>query len=839
VDDDGAAFSAQLRACRQSARLSQQELAERSGLSVRAISNLERGRTRWPYRDSLYRLADALGLHGAARAAFIGAAAGRRAVAAARSQSREFVPRYLPAAVPAFVGRRDQLAVLSRVLNEPGGTAVITAIGGTAGVGKTALAVQWAHQVAAEFPDGQLFVNLRGYGPSDAPVPLADAIRVFLDALGVPADRQPQSVEAQLGMYRSLLAGKRMLVVLDNARDVAQVRPLLPGSPTCRVVVTSRSQLTGLAAIEAAHPLLLDVLTDAEARELLAHRLSEGRIAEDPGAVRQIISSCAHLPLALCIIAARAAMRPDLPLAHIAADLAVHPGIAAFADDDDPAADIRAAFSQSYRQLDAGIARAFRLSGLHPGPDLERYAVAALTGTTAEQAGQMLDLLARGCLIQPTGSSRYGMHDLLRGYARELAAAHQGEAEQALTRLFDYYLHAAATAMDTAFPAERHRRPRIPAPATSVPVLTSEAAARAWLDAERVSLVAASAHMVENGWPGSATRLSETLFRYLDGGGHYPEAITIHAHARDAARLMGDVVAEARALNNIGAVDLRQRRYEQAARHFRQSAARYGEAGHYQDQAHTIANLGFVEFLTGRCQEASDHLQHSLTLFRDVGEPIGQAHALATLGFIDLRQGRYQQATGHLQQSHALFSEAGDRAGAALVLGNLGEVSLRQGRYGQATARFEQALALYREMDDLSNQADLLAGLGIISLRESRYDQANGYLQEALALCRATDDLSSQASALNGLGEVLLATGHPAEARARHAAALRAAASIGEKYEQARAEDGLARAYHASTDPRPAPGHWQEALALYTELGAPEAHQVRALLAAGGDGGAR
>jgi tetratricopeptide (TPR) repeat protein/transcriptional regulator with XRE-family HTH domain len=836
VDEDDAAFSARLRACRQSARLSQQELAERSGLSVRAISNLERGRTRWPYRDSVCRLADALELHGAARAAFIGAAAGRRAAAAARRQRRELIPRHLPAAVPAFVGRRDQLAALSRVLQEPGGTAVITAIGGTAGVGKTALALQWAHQVAAEFPDGQLFVDLRGYGPSDAPVTPADAVRVFLDALGVPADRQPPSVEAQLGLYRSLLAGKRVLVVLDNARDVAQVRPLLPGSPTCRVLVTSRSLLAGLAAIEGAHPLLLGVLTDAEARELLARRVSEGRIAEDAGAAAQIISSCARLPLALCIIAARAAMRPDLPLAHIAADLATRPGVAAFADADDPAADIRAAFSHSYRQLDAGTARAFRLSGLHPGPDLDRYALAALTGTTAERAGQMLDLLARGCLIQPASPSRYGMHDLLRGYARELAAAHHGEAEQALTSLFDYYLHAAATAMDAAFPAERHRRPRVPASAAAVPALSGAAAARAWLDAERVSLVAASAQMAENGWPVSAVRLSETLFRHLDSGGHYPEAMTIHAHAREAARLLGDVAAEARALNNIGAVDLRQRRYEQAARHFRQSAARYGEAGRYQDQAHTISNLGFVEFLTGRCQEASDHLQHSLALFREAGDGIGQAHALVTLGFIELRQGRYQQATGYLRQSHALFSDAGDRAGAALVLGHLGEVSLRQGRYRLATARFEQALARYREMDDLSNQADLLAGLGIINLRQGRCDRASDYLQEALALSRAAEDLSSQASALNGLGEVHLATGHPAQARARHAAALMAAVSIGEKYEQARAEDGLARAYQAGADPRPAPGHWRQALALYTELGAPEAHQVRALLAAEGDG---
>jgi hypothetical protein len=313
------------------------------------------------------------------------------------------VPRCLPAAVPAFVGRRPELDALSGVLHQPGGTAVVSAIGGIAGVGKTALAVHWAHQVAGEFPDGQLFVNLRGFDPSETPLAPGDAVRMLLDALQVPADQLPRTVEGQLGMYRTLLAGKRMLVVLDNARDAAQLRPLLPGSPTCRVVVTSRNQLTSLAAIEAARPLALDVLTDSEARQLLQHRLGAGRVTDDPAAAAQIIVSCARLPLALCTVAARAAIRPDVPLERVAADLVGNPSLDAFTDGGDPAADVRAVFSWSYQQLAPAAARAFRLGGLHPGRDLEHYSLAALTGVSAEHAGQLLDGLARVCMVQDAG----------------------------------------------------------------------------------------------------------------------------------------------------------------------------------------------------------------------------------------------------------------------------------------------------------------------------------------------------------------------------------------------------------------------------------------------------
>jgi tetratricopeptide (TPR) repeat protein len=754
----------------------------------------------------------------------------------AHAGGKRVVPRLLPAAVPGFAGRRDQLTALSQVLNHPGGTAVITAIGGTAGVGKTALALQWAHQAAQEFPDGQLYVNLRGFDPSGIATRPADAVRVLLDALEIRADRLPQTEEAQLGLYRSLLAGKRMLVLLDNARDTAQVRPLLPGAPTCRVIVTSRSQLTGLAAIEAARPLMLDVLTGAEARELLEQRLGAARLAADPGAAERIIGACARLPLALSVIAARAAMQPDLSLAEIAADLAGSPSLDAFADGDDPAADLRAAFSWSLRQLDPAAARFFRLAGLHPGPDFDRYAMAALADEPAGQAGRLLDVLTRACLIQHAGPARYGMHDLLRGYARELADATDGGPEQraALTRLFDYYLHAAGSAMDAAFPAERGRRPAVPAPPGPVPAFASAADALAWLDAERANLVPVTAHAAGHGWPAHATRLADTLFRYLDIGRHYQEATAVHGSACRAARQAGDQPAEATALNHLGAVGVRQRRYQEAADYHQQALAVSRNSADPAPQARALDGLGFVEFLQGHWQAAVGHLEQALALNRQAGDRIGEAHSLASLGFIELRQGRYRQAADYLWQSHGLFDELGDRTGVAHALGNLGEVELRQGRYAEAAAHLQQALALCREIGDRSNAADLLAALGVTGLRQGSYADAAGYLRQALALSRDTGDVATQATVLNGLGEVLLATGRPAEARGQHAAALRAATEVGEKYEQARAHDGLASASEANGDLRQARRHWREALTYYTELGAPESEQVRARLAANG-----
>src|SRR5215470_13466489 len=343
----------------------------------------------------------------------------------AAAMSGALVPRQLPAALADFTGRAAELRALTAMLDQAGagaaGTVVISAIGGTAGVGKTALALHWAHQAAGRFGDGQLYVNLRGYGPSGAPAEPAEAIRGFLDALGVPPGRIPASAEAQAGLYRSLLAGRKMLIVADNARDEAQVRPLLPASPASLVLVTSRSQLGGLGAADGARLISLDVLPHAEAVQLLTARLGAERAAAEPAAVDQIADLCACLPLALAVAAARAAARPAFPLATVAGELADATGRLDALDAGDPSSSVRAVFSWSTRQLSAQAARMFALLGLHPGPDISVPAAASLAALDKADARRLLRELTRAHLITEHAPGRYAFHDLLRAYATEQA----------------------------------------------------------------------------------------------------------------------------------------------------------------------------------------------------------------------------------------------------------------------------------------------------------------------------------------------------------------------------------------------------------------------------------
>jgi DNA-binding SARP family transcriptional activator/Tfp pilus assembly protein PilF len=747
------------------------------------------------------------------------------------------VPHQLPGAVPRFTGRLAELARLSQIADEADGqareTVVISAISGTAGVGKTALALHWAHQMAARFPDGQLYVNLRGYDPA-LPMPAADALAGFLPALGVPSQDVPAEADDRAALYRSLLAGRRMLVVLDNARSVEQVRPLLPGTPGCVAVVTSRDALAGLVARDGARRVDLDVLSPAEAVGLL-RALIGSRVDADPDAAAELASLCCRLPLALRVAAELAARRPDARLAELAGELADEQRRLDLLDAaGDPHTAMRAVFSWSCRHLDSGDARAFRLLGLHPGPDFDPYAAAALTGVTFEQAVRLLDVLARAHLIQRTGPGRYGMHDLLRIYARELATVQDSaqERREVLTNLFDHYLHTATTAMDVIFPGESDRRPRVSPPATPRPAVTDIAAARAWLDTERATLAAIAAHTATGGWPAHATRLAVTLFRYLETGGYYPEIIATQEHARHAAREVGDRAAEADALRGLVVSDLRQGRYQQAADRLQQSLAVYREIGDRTGEACALGNLGIAGFLQGRYQQATSHLDQSLAAYREIGDWTGEARQLNNLSLIELRLGHYQQASEHLDQAVAISRKTGDRADEAYALSNLGVVSLQLGHYQQASEQLRQALAACGETGNRDCEAYALGNLGIVTSRLGDYQQAREHLDQAVTICRETGDRSSEAEALNGLAEVHLAAGRPGDAQVQQAMALGLASQIDDKYQQARAHNGLARSYRATGDLVQARCHWQQALALYTGLGAPEAHHIRAQLEA-------
>jgi DNA-binding SARP family transcriptional activator/Flp pilus assembly protein TadD len=765
--------------------------------------------------------------------------AGPEPTALAGERPAATVPRELPGLVAGFVGRAGELAALTELLDRSAEQApapvVISAIGGTAGVGKTALAVQWAHRTADRFPDGQLYVNLRGYDP-DRPMPAADALAAFLQALGVPGQEIPPEEDERAARYRSLLAGRRALIVLDNAGSVEQVRPLLPGNPACAVVVTSRDSLAGLVARDGATRLELDLLPPDEAVALLRALIGR-RVEDDPGAAATLAGQCCRLPLALRVAAELAAARPDVPLAELVGELANQQQRLDLLDaGGDPRTAVRAVFSWSYRHLDADAARAFRLAALHPGADFDPYAAAALANTGLRQARAVLDVLTRAHLIQPAGLGRYGIHDLLRAYARELAAG-DGKEEQwaALTRLFDHYLHTASAAMDALYPAERHRRPRIPPSATPVPPVTGPDAARAWLDAERTALVAVTVYAAGHGWPAYATSLAATLFLYLEQGGHYPETMTIHSHARAAAQRIGDQTAEATALNHLAGVHWRQSHYQQAVSYLRQALALFRQADDRAGQGRALGNLGQIHHCLGRYREAIGLYRQALAIFDETGDLTDKANALNCLGVSEERQGRYDLAARHHRQALAIGAEIGAAQIESGALVNLGTVGLRQGRYRQAAGHLYQALAMCRQIGVRDAEAETLARIGDVCLRQDHPEEATRHMQEALALYRELGNPSGEADALNSLGEVLLAVGQLPDARFEYAAALRLAAETRDKYQQARAHHGLGEAYRASSALGEASAHWQQALALFTELGTPEAGQVRAQLTAADD----
>jgi tetratricopeptide (TPR) repeat protein len=716
---------------------------------------------------------------------------------------------------------------------------VISAIGGTAGVGKTALAVRWAHQVAQRFPDGQLYVNLRGYDP-DQPLPAADALTGFLRSLGVPGQDIPPEPEQRAARYRSLLAGKRMLVVLDNAGSADHVRPLLPGTPSCTVLVTSRDALAGLVARDGAARLDLDVLPLEDAVALL-RALIGARVDAEPAVAAKLAVQCCRLPLALRVAAEFAASRPAVPLAALVSELSDH-GIRLdlLTAGGDPSTGVRTVFSWSYRHLDPAAARTFRLLGLHPGPDFEPYAAAALTGATTSLARWALDVLAGAHLIQPAGPGRYGMHDLLRGYASELAASlDTGEERQAaLTRLFDHYLYTAGMAMDTWLPVERHWRPRIPAPPTPAVPLADPEAAKEWLDGELAALVRAAGHAAGHGWPGHATRLADTLASYLRNGGHFADAITILGHALDAARRADDRGAEALALDQIGIINGELGRFGPAGDHHRQALALFRAAGDSAGVARVLCNMGLAETRLGRYEQAALHQQEAIAILHDSGDRVGTVRTLVNLGYIRQLQGRYDEAAGYFQQSLDLSRAVSDREGEGLALAVIGVVDLRRGRYKDAVGYLEQALALFREIGHANNEAECLIRLGEVYLQLGRYQHSAENFEQALARYRGTRNPVMEADALNGLGDVFFRTGKTGNARARHAAALRLASEADAPLQRANAHSGLARACQADGDPLRARRHWQEALTSYAAIGAPEAREIRERLAGavGNDG---
>jgi DNA-binding SARP family transcriptional activator/Tfp pilus assembly protein PilF len=644
------------------------------------------------------------------------------------------VPSQLPGASGSFTGRVDQLRQLDKVLagTAPVPAVVICAISGTAGVGKTTLAVRWAHQVAERFPDGQLFVNLRGFGAAREPnqsrsdptghaMSPAEAIRTVLDALEVPPQRIPATVEAQTGLYRSLLAGRRMLILLDNARDTDQVRPLLPGAPGSLVLVTSRNQLTGLVATDGAHPLTLDLLPDPEARELLNRRIGAGRLAAEPAAVDQIVDRCAGLPLALALVAARAAIHPEHSLGSIADVLSE--GLDAFSTGD-TTTDVRAVFSWSYRALSLGAQRLFRLLALHPGPELGRPAAASLTGLPAGQVKPLLAELVQSHLITEHLPGRYTLHDLLRAYATELAG--QDEQPAATRRMVDHYLHTAHTAAVLLDPHRYRVTPEPPSPGVTPEALADREQAQVWFTTEHPVLLAVAAIADRAGLDTLAWQFTTATAVYLYRRGHYPAMVESQDIALRAAQRLADPAMQARSQRTIA----------------------------------------YPLVLLGRLDEAAAHLERALELSRDLDDPIAMAYV--HLAFSDLRdaQGSDRHVTiDHARQALDLFETGGNRTGQARALNVIGWEYSQLGDYQQALATCRRALALQEEIGDRHDQSIAWDSIGYIHHQLGDYPQAIASYQQALALLRGYGDRLNEAETLDHLGDSYQAVGQPDDAR--------------------------------------------------------------------------
>jgi len=569
------------------------------------------------------------------------------------------------------------------------------------------------------------------------------------------------------------------------------------------------------------------VLTEADAADLLARRLGAARLAAEPGPVAELIGLCARLPLALAVTAARAAAHPGFPLAALAAELRDEQGRLSVLDAGDAATSVRAAFSWSYRQLTPAAARMFRLLGLAPGADIATFAAASLAGVPVPQASGLLAELTQAHLLTEHVAGRYAFHDLLRAYAAELAHAHDpgDERRAALTGLFDYYLATSVAAMDVLVPAEKHRRPHVPA-VGPLPPLATPTAARDWLDSERATLAAVSAHTDAHGWPSHTTRLARALFRYLENGGHWHDARAIHTHALHAANRTGDRAAEGRAHLALGLADNWQGRCPEAADHDQQALALFREIGDKRGQAGSLSNLGLVLTRQARYEQAADCFRQALAVISELGDRFAQALVLGNLGAVLCKQGHYQQAAGHHREALAIHREIGFREGEAHELCNLGFALYRQGKNQPAADYLRQALDRCHESGYLG-EATALDYLGLVLSRRRRYRQAADHHRQALDLYQRMGNRTGEAEALNGLGEALSAAGQPVQARTHHRDALALACQTGGQYEQARAHDGLARTYHATGDPGQARHHWQQALILYIDMGVPEADQIR------------
>jgi tetratricopeptide (TPR) repeat protein len=652
------------------------------------------------------------------------------------------VPRQLPAVLGDFVGRSDALAALGGALRRPGAGGSrhmpVFSIVGAAGIGKTSLALWWAHGNLEEFPEGQLYVDLRGFGPSETPVPSSVAVRGFLTALGVPAAEIPTDADDQAALYRSLLSGRRALVLLDNARDLRQVLPLLPGSPACTVLVTSRTRLTGLQ-VRGAQLIELDTLPDEEAQALLIARIGAVAASTQADSVTALVRFCAGLPLGLAIVAARATAQQALPLACLVEELATETHRLDALDAGDVGSSARAVFIWSYRALPPEAARGFRLLSLATGPDIGLDACAALLGTRPAVARALLDALVAAHLVQEQQRNRYRMHDLLRIFSSECLRDDEPAAarQQAAAGLVDWYVRTADAASRVLAPQQRRVLTAIAADDSA---FTTYDAALEWFSVEHRNLAAAVELAAERGIYDLSWQLSIIISSYYNLNKGWREYLSSLGTALDAARSAGSDFGSACVLNAMGIVHAKLEQHEEAT----------------------------------RC------LEQSLALRRAVGDQRGASTTLNNLGEIYRQLGCYERAIEYYQLDRQFCRDNGDEGGESVCLNNLGNAWLALGDIAQAIRCQRLALEIRRRVKDLHEEAVVLNDLGQVYRRCQQYAHSGESYQLALAAYQKAGDALGAAQVAVSLAELACERGELREARQRASEALSISATVNE-----------------------------------------------------------
>ncbi|THA76068.1 tetratricopeptide repeat protein [Streptomyces sp. A0642] len=736
-------FGGLLREARLRALLTLESLAEASGVSVRAISDMERGHS-LPRPATLSVLMDALDLDDGER---------ERLVAESTRRTRR-VPRQLPPDLPAFRGRDDALAtvqLLTSQVAEGGRHVVISAIGGMAGVGKTALAVRWAHQVAHLFPDGQLYVNLRGFEESGQPLDPGEALGGFLDALGVPSGRVPSGAEERGALFREQVASRRMIVVLDNARDAQQVRPLLPASAGCLTIITSRSQLSGLAVTEGAGLLSLDVWTPEEALDALATRIGAERCRTEPEAAAELVELCGFLPLAVAIVGAQLSVAPQLPLSVGVRELREsRPRLDALSAGD-RRGDVRAVFSWSYRALTPETARFFRHLSLGPGPSVSAEAAASLAGTALAAARRYLRELTSANLVSRDAEGRYVLHDLVRAYGVELVKEEKDDRLPAETRLLEYLRHNAS-----AITRVLDRRPgfEVPAPlpegVTGVVADTREEALR-WFRQEEATVAAALRSMNDPRLLPHVMVLTLDWVSYYSVMGRWADEISAKRIGLRAALVLDDPTAIVRNSASLARALAETGRLDQAEE---QVGLMLGQMHRLPPAEQAVAerSAGWVRGRQGRHSEALDHARRALALFRTLGDRGSEARELNAVGWYLTLIGDHRQAIAMCEEALPMLRESGNRRSEAATWDSIGFARQRLGDLDAAIADYERSLRLYEEVLDTYNQADVLDHIASAHLARGDDAQARESWARAARLLSAignprADEMQARAEA--------------------------------------------------------------------------------------------